>query len=217
MASALSSRDESTVIGRCSRNVAKSSVPGLDGAIDAGLTISSMSSVGVKPLGNLVAASYLARRKLVRSSLAPVKSAPRKQELQRSAPVRSALRKLTPLKYPSVSSLFVNLAPSKLALMASAKPRAAPVKLAPWKLAEVSRLDQIFAPLRLALAKLLCCSSQSVKLTPVRLAPCRSSPCSDPTCLHSSRGRAFHFLMPAGRSEERRVGKECRSRWSPYH
>src|SRR2546426_9120376 len=27
------------------------------------------------------------------------------------------------------------------------------------------------------------------------------------------------FLTPqiAGRSEERRVGKECRSRWSPYH
>src|SRR5260370_31912859 len=25
------------------------------------------------------------------------------------------------------------------------------------------------------------------------------------------------FLMPAKRSEERRVGKECRSRWSPYH
>src|SRR2546429_2880841 len=23
--------------------------------------------------------------------------------------------------------------------------------------------------------------------------------------------------MPFGRSEERRVGKECRSRWSPYH
>src|SRR5256885_3053039 len=23
--------------------------------------------------------------------------------------------------------------------------------------------------------------------------------------------------MPAQRSEERRVGKECRSRWSPYH
>ena len=22
---------------------------------------------------------------------------------------------------------------------------------------------------------------------------------------------------PSGRSEERRVGKECRSRWSPYH
>ena len=25
------------------------------------------------------------------------------------------------------------------------------------------------------------------------------------------------FVVPAGRSEERRVGKECRSRWSPYH
>src|SRR5204863_6473476 len=25
------------------------------------------------------------------------------------------------------------------------------------------------------------------------------------------------FRKPAGRSEERRVGKECRSRWSPYH
>ena len=24
-------------------------------------------------------------------------------------------------------------------------------------------------------------------------------------------------FRPAGRSEERRVGKECRSRWSPYH
>src|SRR2546430_3046380 len=24
-------------------------------------------------------------------------------------------------------------------------------------------------------------------------------------------------LVPLGRSEERRVGKECRSRWSPYH
>src|SRR5690554_8193426 len=25
------------------------------------------------------------------------------------------------------------------------------------------------------------------------------------------------FLFPKERSEERRVGKECRSRWSPYH
>src|SRR3712207_5157580 len=24
-------------------------------------------------------------------------------------------------------------------------------------------------------------------------------------------------IAPPGRSEERRVGKECRSRWSPYH
>ena len=25
------------------------------------------------------------------------------------------------------------------------------------------------------------------------------------------------LLVRGGRSEERRVGKECRSRWSPYH
>ena len=27
----------------------------------------------------------------------------------------------------------------------------------------------------------------------------------------------FAYLREEGRSEERRVGKECRSRWSPYH
>ena len=27
----------------------------------------------------------------------------------------------------------------------------------------------------------------------------------------------FHDVSPITRSEERRVGKECRSRWSPYH
>src|SRR3712207_4064235 len=34
------------------------------------------------------------------------------------------------------------------------------------------------------------------------------------------RGGELGFVereQPAGRSEERRVGKECRSRWSPYH
>src|SRR5256885_10448885 len=29
--------------------------------------------------------------------------------------------------------------------------------------------------------------------------------------------RNFGMAYPEGRSEERRVGKECRSRWSPYH
>ncbi len=27
----------------------------------------------------------------------------------------------------------------------------------------------------------------------------------------------FDMAMPLIRSEERRLGKECRSRWSPYH
>src|SRR2546425_4450546 len=30
-------------------------------------------------------------------------------------------------------------------------------------------------------------------------------------------GFAYAGDTPPGRSEERRVGKECRSRWSPYH
>src|ERR1035438_9984188 len=29
--------------------------------------------------------------------------------------------------------------------------------------------------------------------------------------------RRYYRITPLGRSEERRVGKECRSRWSPYH
>src|SRR2546430_8012186 len=34
----------------------------------------------------------------------------------------------------------------------------------------------------------------------------------------AGRGRLNRgWLTPHGRSEERRVGKECRSRWSPYH
>ncbi len=33
----------------------------------------------------------------------------------------------------------------------------------------------------------------------------------------SNPGEGTNGLLAAGRSEERRVGKECRSRWSPYH
>ena len=29
--------------------------------------------------------------------------------------------------------------------------------------------------------------------------------------------RLLYFMKADSRSEERRVGKECRSRWSPYH
>ena len=30
-------------------------------------------------------------------------------------------------------------------------------------------------------------------------------------------GDSYGLSVQASRSEERRVGKECRSRWSPYH
>ena len=32
-----------------------------------------------------------------------------------------------------------------------------------------------------------------------------------------TRGRIYGYRFRPARSEERRVGKECRSRWSPYH
>src|SRR2546425_13082501 len=36
--------------------------------------------------------------------------------------------------------------------------------------------------------------------------------------LKALRDQGFYApLRPTNRSEERRVGKECRSRWSPYH
>ena len=34
---------------------------------------------------------------------------------------------------------------------------------------------------------------------------------------HGTNIDSFMALMERLRSEERRVGKECRSRWSPYH
>ena len=38
------------------------------------------------------------------------------------------------------------------------------------------------------------------------------------TPIYEGSRRDKHFVIPDGeRSEERRVGKECRSRWSPYH
>src|SRR5712664_2601632 len=42
-----------------------------------------------------------------------------------------------------------------------------------------------------------------------------SSPCGSPSRTSTGRGRGAGASTP--RSEERRVGKECRSRWSPYH
>ena len=34
---------------------------------------------------------------------------------------------------------------------------------------------------------------------------------------HTQSNNVFSIVMEEVRSEERRVGKECRSRWSPYH
>src|SRR2546427_13095799 len=38
-----------------------------------------------------------------------------------------------------------------------------------------------------------------------------------PAAKPSARNAAFLPVVQRSRSEERRVGKECRSRWSPYH
>ena len=42
--------------------------------------------------------------------------------------------------------------------------------------------------------------------------------CMMKTCAWDGENERFHpVLRELIRSEERRVGKECRSRWSPYH
>ena len=39
----------------------------------------------------------------------------------------------------------------------------------------------------------------------------------NPVVVTAQRMETVDLKVPATRSEERRVGKECRSRWSPYH
>src|ERR1039458_8858189 len=46
--------------------------------------------------------------------------------------------------------------------------------------------------------------------------PCPRRFRSRRSCVHRE-SRALYVLLKPLRSEERRVGKECRSRWSPYH
>src|SRR5688572_31611080 len=43
------------------------------------------------------------------------------------------------------------------------------------------------------------------------------SPCARASLMISGRSRRKVASPPVRRSEERRVGKECRSRWAPYH
>ena len=40
---------------------------------------------------------------------------------------------------------------------------------------------------------------------------------ADDGCSFTAMHAVIDGLMKTDRSEERRVGKECRSRWSPYH
>ena len=40
---------------------------------------------------------------------------------------------------------------------------------------------------------------------------------ADPEILYSNKTKKYYIYSTTDRSEERRVGKECRSRWSPYH
>src|SRR5204863_5732877 len=53
------------------------------------------------------------------------------------------------------------------------------------------------------------------KLVTAQMSP-RNSRCPNVFCRHL-RGRYQRSRCSYSRSEERRVGKECRSRWSPYH
>ena len=61
----------------------------------------------------------------------------------------------------------------------------------------------------------------SLVYTPGVAEPClaiRDDP--ESSFIYTVRGNAVAILTDGssvGRSEERRVGKECRSRWSPYH
>src|SRR3989454_9411722 len=50
-----------------------------------------------------------------------------------------------------------------------------------------------------------------------REVPHGSSPARRAYTARASANSRRVALRSAGRSEERRVGKECRSRWSPYH
>src|SRR5712692_9460144 len=52
---------------------------------------------------------------------------------------------------------------------------------------------------------------------PGRVAFSFTSSSSSFTSSCSAAGKSFRGSPLASRSEERRVGKECRSRWSPYH
>ena len=59
------------------------------------------------------------------------------------------------------------------------------------------------------------CIGVIVTIVAVGMAPDLPGQGLDP--MSTSRSRLDNRPARAVRSEERRVGKECRSRWSPYH
>ena len=63
--------------------------------------------------------------------------------------------------------------------------------------------------LKLKMKKLFCMESHGQYMTHVAEKKARGR--------HKELMRQMGAIVISGRSEERRVGKECRSRWSPYH
>ena len=47
--------------------------------------------------------------------------------------------------------------------------------------------------------------------------PTRRAALAEEAARRALAGLGPELVLPQLRSEERRVGKECRSRWSPYH
>src|SRR3712207_7620619 len=68
-----------------------------------------------------------------------------------------------------------------------------------------------------------CATTRKKPCSSPNITNCQPAPCQTPdTNMVSKVGRATRLmnmspLIRPRRSEERRVGKECRSRWSPYH
>ena len=81
-------------------------------------------------------------------------------------------------------------------------------------------LEQLFSGLLMALqpATLIAIFAGSVAGTIVGALPGLSSTLGVALLIPFTFGLPAHVAFGLlGRSEERRVGKECRSRWSPYH
>ena len=92
--------------------------------------------------------------------------------------------------------------------------------------ADVSVCDPRYYPTSdLLIASPECFPAGTLVLTEAGLRPIEDVQLGERVLTHKGRWRPVTATMrrladtvlAAGRSEERRVGKECRSRWSPYH